>query len=69
MIKNFEEFTKRQSFSNGYTQWCKTYSDGQEAWMGIDDTNITRHLVRSGFKAQENGFNGAVFCVSDLACW
>ncbi len=66
MIKNFECYSKRQSFSNGFTQWEKQYDDGQTAWVCVDDKKVTRSLVRSAFKAQESGIEfGHVFTKDD----
>ena len=66
MIKNFENYTKRQRIGGGYTQWEKSYEDGQTAWVCVDDTRVTRALVRSAFVAQENNLSyGAVFTHAD----
>ena len=62
MIKSFENYSVKQRIGGGYTQWEKKYDDGQTACICVDDTGVTRALVRSAFKAQENGFEyGQVF--------
>jgi len=63
MIKNFEDYTKIQSFGNGFTQWKKGDLE-QSSRVCIEDSGVTRDLVRSAFKTDINNF-GQVFKKSD----
>ena len=72
MIKSFENYTLKSSFSDNYSQWEKRYDDGFTALVCVDDNNVTRALVRSAFEAQEDGqMVGAVFTKKDaqLMCY
>ena len=63
MIKNFESFKKIQSFGDGFSQWTNgdlTHS----AKVLVDDTRVTRNLIRSAFKV---GNIQGVFTHSDAA--
>ena len=53
MIKNFENYSKRQRLANGTTQWQKDFDDGTTAWYVIDDRCITRQKVIDAFREQE----------------
>ncbi len=66
MIKSFKNYTIKQRFINGFTQWEKHYDDGQTAWVCVDNVNCTRALVIAAFKAQESGLDyGNVFTLKD----
>ncbi|NJI86919.1 hypothetical protein [Shewanella sp. Iso12] len=69
MIKNFESYTKKQTFGNNSTQWEKKYPDGSTATVIVDNVGLTRKMVREAFEAQERGFNIACFQKSDLGRW
>uniref|UniRef100_A0A6M3JQE3 Uncharacterized protein n=1 Tax=viral metagenome TaxID=1070528 RepID=A0A6M3JQE3_9ZZZZ len=53
MIKDFENYSKKQHLAGGQTQWQKRYDDGQSAWLVVDDRKITRQKVRDAFRDQE----------------
>jgi hypothetical protein len=53
IIKDFENFSKKQAVANGQTQWEKKYDDGQSAFLCIDNSRITRQKVRDAFSEQE----------------
>ena len=53
MIKNFENYSKRQRLANGTTQWQKKFDDGTTALYVIDDRCITRLKVINAFREQE----------------
>jgi hypothetical protein len=68
MIKSFENYSVKQRISGGYTQWKKEYEDGEFAYVCVDDVAVTRALVRSAFRAQENGEQyGQVFTKNDAS--
>ena len=55
MIKDFENYTKVQAVGGNCTQWQKQYKDGQIARCVVDNTGVTRELVRKAFQVQEAG--------------
>ena len=71
LIKNFENFTKVQSFGNGFTQWKKDLSGlglGVSEYLTcVDDTRCTRQLVRSAFEAMEDDIEYGVCFTRDDA--
>lgn len=66
MIRNFEEYTKVQSFGNGITQWTDGYLNHSAKVVCIDDDKVTRNLVRSAFIADLSKF-GNVFSKADAS--
>ena len=63
MINDFEDYTKVQAFGNGFTQWQKG-DLAHSAKVCIDDSGVTRGLVRAAFKADSSEF-GQVFTKQD----
>ncbi|EKO3632392.1 hypothetical protein M3894_002922 [Vibrio metschnikovii] len=69
MIKDFENYTKKQKLGNNSTQWEKKYPDGGTATVVVDNVGITRKMVREAFQAQESGVDIPCFQKSDVGRW
>lgn len=63
MIKNFEEYTRVQTFGNGFSQWRKGHL-AHSAQVCVDHAGETRSLVRAAFKAEFGSF-GQCFTKQD----
>ena len=69
MIKNFENFNKKQPLGNNSTQWCKKYDDGEHAHTVVDNVGVTRKMVKEAFEAQEKGISIGCFQKKDMGRW
>tara|TARA_R100001530_G_C4229587_1_gene132283 strand:+ start:329 stop:556 length:228 start_codon:yes stop_codon:yes gene_type:complete len=54
MIKAFHNYSIMERLSGGYTQWKKTYPDGEWAALVLPDKEITRKKIEEAFRDQEN---------------